>query len=158
MSFEDWYRGAHPRLVAALTVVAADVDLARDATDEAMVRALERWDRVELMASPIGWTYRVGVNLLHRRSRRAAIERRLLGRSQPVAPPELHPEVWDAVRSLPVRQREAIALRYLLDMSEAAVADAMGIAVGTASATLATARAALSRQLEPRPSDSIEVT
>jgi DNA-directed RNA polymerase specialized sigma24 family protein len=43
-------------------------------------------------------------------------------------------------------------------MSEAAVADAMGIAVGTASATLATARAALSRQLEPRPSDSIEVT
>jgi RNA polymerase sigma factor (sigma-70 family) len=75
-----------------------------------------------------------------------------------VAPPELHPEVWDAVRSLPVRQREAIALRYLLDMSEAAVADAMGIAVGTASATLATARAALSRQLEPRPSDSIEVT
>ena len=77
MSFEDWYRGAHPGLVAALTVVAADPDLARDATDEAMVRALERWDRVERMASPVGWTYQVGVNVLRRKARQSALERRL---------------------------------------------------------------------------------
>ena len=158
MSFEDWYRGTHPKLVAALTVVAGDRDLARDATDEAMVRALERWERVEAMASPDGWAYRVGVNVLRRKARRLALERRLARRPQPVAPPELHPEVWDAIRSLPPRQREAIALRYLLDMTEAGVAQAMDVALGTASATLAAARSALSQRLEPHPADPIEVT
>ena len=157
MSFEDWYRGAHPGLLAALTVVAADRDLARDATDEAMVRALERWDRVERMASPAGWTYRVGVNILRRKARRSALERRLLRRPESVPPRELHPEVWDAIRSLPKRQREAVALRYLLDMSEAEVAEAMGVAVGTASATLVAARAALSDRLGERTDHRIEV-
>jgi RNA polymerase sigma factor (sigma-70 family) len=145
-------------LVAALTVVAGDRDLARDATDEAMVRALERWERVERMASPEGWAYRVGVNVLRRKARRSAFERRFSSRAQAVAPPELHPEVWAAIRSLPQRQREAIALRYLLDMTEAGVAAAMGVAVGTASATLTAARTALSRQLERQPTDPIEVT
>lgn len=158
MSFEDWYRGAHPRLVAALTVVARDPHLARDATDEAMVRALERWERVQEMASPDGWAYRVGVNVLRRRARRSALERRFTRPTPPTAPPELHPEVWEAIRSLPDRQREAIALRYLLDMTEAGVAQTMGIALGTASATLAAARTALGRQLEPHSTDRIEVT
>lgn len=158
MSFEDWYRGAHPGLLAALTVVAADRDLARDATDEAMVRALERWDRVEQMASPVGWAYRVGVNVLRRKARRSALERRLLRRPEAEPPRELHPEVWDAVRGLPKRQREAVALRYLLDMTEAEVAASMGVAVGTASATLAAARSALSDRLGQRADDRIEVT
>jgi RNA polymerase sigma factor (sigma-70 family) len=125
-----------------------------------MVRALERWDRVQHMASPAGWTYRVGVNLLRRRARRAAIERRVLRGAEPTPtpPPELHPEVWDAIRSLPKRQREAIALRYLLDMTEAGVAQAMGIAVGTASATLVAARTELSERLDTRAGNPIEVT
>jgi RNA polymerase sigma-70 factor (ECF subfamily) len=158
MFFEDWYRASYPGLFAALTVVAADRDLARDATDEAMVRALERWDRVQGMASPVGWAYQVAVNLLRRKARRGALERRLSGRTEPVSPPELHPEVWDAIRSLPKRQRQAIALRYLLDLTEADVAEVMGVAVGTASATLAAARAALSRQLAERSDNPIEVT
>ena len=58
----------------------------------------------------------------------------------PTAPAALAPEVWDAVRVLTQRQRTAIALRYVLDLPEAEVAQMMGIARGTASATLATAR------------------
>jgi RNA polymerase sigma-70 factor (ECF subfamily) len=54
-------------------------------------------------------------------------------------------EVWDAVRGLPPQQRTAIALRYLLDLSQAEIATAMGIAPGTVSATLHAAR----RRLEP---------
>jgi RNA polymerase sigma factor (sigma-70 family) len=52
-------------------------------------------------------------------------------------------EVWDAVRALPPRQRLAIALRYGAGCTEAEVATAMGIAVGTASATLVAARRSL---------------
>ena len=157
MSFDGWYRTYHPVLVAALTVVAGDGAVGREAADEALVRAYERWSRVERMSSPEAWTYTVGVNLLRRRARRAAIEARLVDRGEwSVVPRELRPDVWEAVRRLPRRQREAIALRYLLDLSEMQVADAMGVAVGTASATLATARRALAAALED--DHSAEVT
>jgi RNA polymerase sigma-70 factor (ECF subfamily) len=150
MSFEPWYRDYHPRLVAALTVVAGDGSVGREAADEALVRAYEKWARVEKMTSPEAWTYTVGDNVLRRRARRVAAERRLLRRTgeRIVAPGELRPDVWDAVRRLPRRQREAIALRYVLDLSERQVADALGVAEGTASATLATARRSLARALE----------
>jgi RNA polymerase sigma-70 factor (ECF subfamily) len=152
-SFEDWYRREHPRLLASLTVVTRDPETAREATDEAFTRALERWDRVSRMASPAGWAYRVAANVVHRRHRRAAIEQRLLLRERPAAsaPPALDPTVWAAVAALPDRQREAIALRYLLGLTQSEVADAMGVACGTASATLAAARRALIPILGPEP-------
>lgn len=161
MSFEAWYRGYHPVLVAALTIVAGDPDAGSDAADEALVRALERWHRVGRMASPEGWTYRVGVNVLRRRARRRAIERRLLMRhDEVVAPPDVPGAAWGAVGaavvSLPRRQREAIALRYFVGLSEAGVAEAMGVAVGTASATLAAARTRLGELLKDE--DPMEVS
>lgn len=154
MSFDDWYRAYHPVLVAALTVVAGDGSVAHDAADEALVRAYERWSRVQATSSPEAWTYAVGVNFLRRRARRAALEATLLRRTPPPSStPGLPPDVWDAVRQLPKRQREAIALRYVLDLSEAQVADAMGVAPGTASATLVSARKALAVLLH----DDVEV-
>lgn len=140
-SFEHWYRREHPRLLALLTVVAGDVDMARDATAEAFVRALERWDRVATMDEPAAWTYRVGVNLVRRRARRARLESTLMERAeQPAPPPSMEPELWAAVLQLPLRQRTAIALRYVCDLSQAEVAERMGVAPGTASATLSAAR------------------
>lgn len=129
MSFESWYRGYHATLLAALTVVAADRDLAADAAQETFVRALERWDRVGQMASPDGWAYRVGVNLLRRRKYRLGLERRLTSGHESAVDVDLRPEVWDAVRKLPRKQREAIALRYLMGLPEAEVAQSMGVAV-----------------------------
>lgn len=152
-SFDDWYREEHPRLLAAMTLVAADPDLAREATDEAFLRAFERWSRVSAMTTPGGWLYRTARNIVRRRWRRAAFERRILERERPAieAPPSLDPAVWDVVARLPERQRTAIALRYLMGMSQAEVADAMGVAVGTASASLTAARKALEPHLGPNP-------
>ena len=56
--------------------------------------------------------------------------------------------VRDAIATLPARQREAVVLRYLADLSLAEVADAMGCAVGTVKATLHHALGALRVQLE----------
>ncbi len=149
-SFERWYRREHPRLLALLTVVAGDAEIARDATAEAFARALERWARVDGMEEPAAWTYRVGVNLVRRRARRAQVETKLLSRPQsPVAPPSVEPELWTAVLELPLRQRTAIALRYVCDLSQADVAERMGIAPGTASATLTAARRQLAAKLGP---------
>jgi RNA polymerase sigma factor (sigma-70 family) len=143
--FGAWYQEEHPRVLAALTVASGRADVAREATDEAFVRAYERWERVRRMASPGGWLYRVALNDLRRRCRRQAIERELMRRRRPgdeaaSAPAALDPQVWDAVRALPLRQRTAVALRYVLDLPEADVARLMGVTRGAASATLTTAR------------------
>lgn len=147
--FEIWYRSSAPRLVAALAVVAGDADVGREVAAEACTRALERWDRVSAMPSPEAWAHRVGVNLIRRRWRRAAIEQRLT-RTEPsaVAPASLAPEVWLAVRTLPLRQRHAVALRYVLDLTQEQVAEAMGVAPGTAAATLSVARRQLRSLLD----------
>jgi len=39
---------------------------------------------------------------------------------------EAEPQLWERVRALPPRQREAIALRYVADLDHAGVAAAMG--------------------------------
>ena len=83
---------------------------------------------------------------LRRLQRRAAIERRLLRRVETaagVSPSEVDPDLWDAVRSLPARQREAIVLRYVVDLEQHEIADAMGVTAGTVASTLHAARARL---------------
>jgi len=133
-----------------VVVVARDLDLASEVVSEAFSRAYEHWDTVSGHENPTGWVYRVAMNLLHRRGRRARLERHWLERRAargPVPGSELVPELWAAVASLPLRQREAIALRYVSDLSERQVAEAMGVAEGTASATLAAARRSLAAQL-----------
>src|SRR3546814_12219602 len=90
LDFESWYRREHPRLLASIVLVSGQPDLAREAVDEALVRALERWARVSAMASPGGWTYLFALNCLRRRTRPAAMERPLLRsgvRRRSLAPP-----------------------------------------------------------------------
>jgi RNA polymerase sigma factor (sigma-70 family) len=149
--FEEWYAREHASVVRALAVIAGEADVAGEVVAEAFSRAFERWDRVGALANPTGWVYRVAVNLLRRRWRRSAVERRLLIRRAAPAPwaeAELVPEVWAALAALPRRQREAVALRYVADLSEAQVADFMGVAEGTASAALSAARRRLAADLE----------
>ena len=61
---------------------------------------------------------------------------------------EEHREVLAAIRALPARQREALVLRYYLDMAEADTAAAMGISVGTVKSATSRALAALARTLK----------
>jgi RNA polymerase sigma factor (sigma-70 family) len=159
-SFESWYRAAHPRLLAALVVAAGDVEAARDATSEAFTRALQHWSRVRTMDAPEAWIHRVGINVLRRRHRRRILEERLLRRQrlEPAPPPQVAPEVWDALMSLPLRQRQAVVLRYLLGMTQAEVAKAMGVVPGTAAATLHAARTNLAGRLGTGDADEEEVT
>ena len=50
---------------------------------------------------------------------------------------------WRAVRELPERQRAAVALHYLDDMSVAGIADVLGVTVGTIKTSLFKARRSL---------------
>jgi RNA polymerase sigma factor (sigma-70 family) len=56
--------------------------------------------------------------------------------------------VREAALRLPQRQRDALFLRYYLDFDYRTIAETLGIEVGTVSATLHAARAALGHALE----------
>lgn len=152
-SFETWYREVHPRLHASIAHAFGDVALAAEATDEAFVRAFERWDRVGHMSAPAGWVYRVAFNDARRRARRRDLEGRVLRRDRPdvVTPPA--GELWSVVATLPPRQRHAVVLRHVGQLREAEIGEAMGIARGTVSATLRAAYASL-RVAIADPADS----
>lgn len=144
MAFDDWYGSSRGRVLAALIVACGDVHVAAEATDEACLRALERWDRVGVMGSPTGWAVMVGLNVVRRRQRRIALERRLLRREHwavEIAGPA--GEAWLAVRDLPQRQRQVLVLRYVADLPEAAIADLLGVSRSAVSSALTDGRRSL---------------
>lgn len=154
-AFERWYRQEHPGLTSSLVIVAGgDTTLAGEAADEAFARAYANWHRVSRLASPGGWTYRTAVNVLRRRHRRSRLETVLL-RGRPdvrtddgfAASVDWSAETWDALCQLPARERTAVALRYIADMSTDSIAYAMGIAPGTVGSTLHAARQRLAETL-----------
>jgi RNA polymerase sigma factor (sigma-70 family) len=61
---------------------------------------------------------------------------------------EANRDVLIAIRRLPARQREAVVLRYYLDMTEDQAARAMGVSKGTVKSATSRGLAALARMLE----------
>jgi RNA polymerase sigma-70 factor (ECF subfamily) len=151
IDFEAWYRHEHPRLVTLLAASTGDASLASEAADEAVARAFERWERVSRMASPSGWTYRVALNVVRRRARRAAFEQRILRRIRTDDVPGPTGELWLIVADLPPRQRTAVLLRHVGQLTEAEIADVMGVARGTVSSTLRSAYRRLGTEIEDEP-------
>lgn len=148
-SFEAWYGYEHARLIATLVLITGDLDLATEGVDEGFARALERWDRVHAMTSPVGWVYTVALNHARRLSRRRAVERRVLvGRTREHHVPAPANEIWLLVAGLPRRQREVVVLRHVADLREAEIADVLGISRSTVSSTLADAHARLGHLLD----------
>jgi RNA polymerase sigma-70 factor (ECF subfamily) len=147
-SFEQFYTETWPLVYRALVVATSDHDLAREAVDEAMVRAYERWRTVAAMDNRAGWVYRVASNWATSRLRR----RKLIFRQPRVDttshdPDLVDPRLLDAVRQLSPRHRDVVVARYLLDLSEAATAEALGIPVGTVKSRLSRALSQLKEVL-----------
>ena len=105
---------------------------AEDVAQEALARAMVRWSSVAGHAEP--WVGRVATNLALTRWRRRRPSEQFserhdrAHRSDP-APLDRLVLVTALVR-LPRRQREAVALRYLADLSERDVAAALNTTVG----------------------------
>jgi RNA polymerase sigma-70 factor (ECF subfamily) len=149
--FESWYLREHSRLVTVLcAMLDGDRATAAELADETCARALERWDRVGRMASPGGWAYRVACNLARRRfwhGRRAADVSRLVATPHEASTPDWSLEVRDAVESLPPRERAAVMLRYVADLSQDEIAHALHVTPGTVAASLHAGREKLARLL-----------
>ncbi len=137
------------RLVGALSLYLGDAGVAEELTNEALLRAIDRWEQVREMANPDGWVYAVSFNLARSRYRRLAAERRAharLSRRPDSTVDHDHAEAVEvraALGRLPQRQRQAVVCRYFLDLSAADTAMAMRCSVGTVKVHLRTALASL---------------
>ena len=148
-TFAEWYREAQPGLLESVLRAVQRRAVAEDAVDEAFEKAFDRWERVQAMRSPNGWVYRVAVNAARRQLARESREGERLAFATAGAAPAPPPggEAWLVVATLPVRQRTAVVLRHVGGMTEAEVAEAMGVTRSTVSSTLASAYKTLGQQL-----------
>ncbi len=69
------------RLLGSMVLYCGDRMLAEEITQEALVRALERWSRVSRMASPEAWVYKTALNLARSTFHRRLLERRANART-----------------------------------------------------------------------------
>lgn len=146
-SFEDFYRSHRDRVFRALLVTLRSPDAATDAVDEAMARALERWDKISEYNRPEAWVYRVAFNWAvssWRRTRRE-VQDVIVEPSVEDGLPE--PEVARALSRLSVRHRAVVVCRYYLDWSTEDTAAALQISEGTVKSRLSRALKKLATEL-----------
>jgi RNA polymerase sigma factor (sigma-70 family) len=132
-------------VVNAVALASGSYPAAEDAVQEALVRAWMRSEGGERLESLPAWVAAVALNQTRSGWRRTMAERRARHRMPQRAaiqtpPSEDHLEVARALSTLPRRQREVAVLRYLLEMTTAEVAAALGIGEGTVKSSLARAR------------------
>ena len=131
-----------------------DRHAAEDVVQEAFCGLYRAWDRMShhdnvlayVRTSVLNWSRSV-----LRRSRRTprplALPYAASAETDALAGEEQRAAVA-AVRRLPPRQREALALRYFADLPEQEAAQAMGVSLGTIKSTTARALAAVGRMLQ----------
>jgi RNA polymerase sigma-70 factor (ECF subfamily) len=146
-AFAAFYRADYANVARALSYTLGDVDLGREATDEAMARAYARWAKIRDYDSPAGWVYRVGLNWAFSSRRRMFRSLPFVEHAAPTEPPIADPAVADALRRLDVKLRSVVVCRLLLDWSVEETAAALRIKPGTVKSRLHRALASLERSL-----------
>lgn len=154
------YRAHGMDLLRIAAVMLGSRDAAEDAVHDAFCGLFRNWDKLADRRKALPYVRSAVMNVcrseLRRRSR---LERRADRHHRPLdgeSPEhaailgEEHRDVIAALRQLPDRQREALILRYFLDLPEPEIAAAMGISPGTVKSTTSRALGALARQLKDR--------
>jgi RNA polymerase sigma-70 factor (sigma-E family) len=149
-SFEEAFDDLFARATRLARRILGDSTAAEDVAAEALARAYARWDKVQSLPWRDAWVLRVASNaaidVARRRKRFDEVAAVDVGRSESddVA---IRLALVSALLSLPRRQREAVALRYLGGFSEAQVATALGVSAGTVKTHLHRGIAALRGRL-----------
>jgi RNA polymerase sigma-70 factor (ECF subfamily) len=152
MEFAEFFRASWDPCLRAVVASTGSVHLAEDQVAEAFAKAWASWRKVSRHPSPRAWVVRTALNTGASWWRRRRHELALADHD--AAAPGDHLEGVDAIlltalRRLPARQREVIALRIFLDLDIETTARQLGIAPGTVRAHLSRAVAALRHELAP---------
>ncbi|WP_234358415.1 RNA polymerase sigma factor [Streptomyces sp. NRRL B-24085] len=158
--FSELYHHRRLPLVRLALLLVDDLPTAEDVVQDAFTALLRRHGRrLATLEDPEAYLRTSVVNgarsvLRRRRTARAYIperERQLPSADHSVLLAETHQEVIDALQRLTRRQREVLVLRYWADLTEAQIADTLGVSRGTVKSTASRALDALGRHLEEIP-------
>ena len=155
--FTELYTLHYRRLVRSAWLLVRDVPTAEEVVQDAFVSMHDAWQRLRDAENALAYVRQAVVN----RSRSVLRHQMVIERHLEKAPPDMpsaehgalvsleRTAVVAALRSLTARQREAIVLRYYGDLSEAEIAQVMGISRGAVKSHTARGMAALRAALEP---------
>jgi RNA polymerase sigma-70 factor (ECF subfamily) len=144
------------RFLAVARRILRDLDLAEDATQQALIAIWQDLPQLRDPARFEAWAYRLLVNACYtegRRQRRWAPNIRLLQAEEPAAGDDLtsvidRDQLEAGFRRLPLDHRAVVVLHHYLDLPLERVADVLGIPVGTAHSRLHYAMRGLRAALE----------
>jgi len=144
---ESLYRSRFPHFVQVATAIVGDPDLAVEAVQDAFAGVVRSRRTFRGEGSMEAWIWRAVVNASYRARR--VPEATAAGEPGGANGYERVEEVglWPHIALLPDRQRAALFLRYYADLDYRSIAEALGIEVGTVSATLSAAHTSLRRSL-----------
>jgi RNA polymerase sigma-70 factor (ECF subfamily) len=152
--FEQFFLDNYPAVLHILVVTTGDRERAKDATQEAFIKAYAKWSKVRRYDSPIAWVRRVAINASHdsfRKDRR----RRRREEATPLTTEALQPDRYASdeaaaqlLMGLPDRQREVATLFYVDDRSVVEIAAILSLNEGTVKSHLSSARDHVRRIVE----------
>jgi RNA polymerase sigma-70 factor (sigma-E family) len=139
-AFDDWVTARGPALLRFAYVLTGNTADAEDVVQDALSRALPRWERLSRAADVDAYVRRMVVNAhtswwrrFRRRESPAAEVRTdevVTGPGDGVTADERH-RLWAACRALPVDQRTAVVLRYYEQLEYDEIAALTGVREGT---------------------------
>ncbi|WP_067915025.1 SigE family RNA polymerase sigma factor [Actinomadura rubrobrunea] len=150
------YSANYRSLVRLAAMLVRDAGTAEEVVQDAFVAMHAGWRRLRDPDKALSYLRQSVVNRSRSVLRHRAVVEKYAPKGLPDAPSaeagaigELERSaVIEALHRLPARQREALVLRYYADLSEAEIADAMGISRGAVKSHTARGMAALRNFLE----------
>ncbi len=151
--FRDFMRGRWSAMVRLAYTLTGDQGHAEDITQAAFANAYASWGRVRQAGDPDAYVRAIVIHENSKRFRKQRVREDLRA-----AVPERGADADDslaeraalrhALDRLGPRQRAVVVLRFWLDMSEAATAQALGCSVGTVKSQTSRALATLRKDAE----------
>ena len=154
--FRDYVASRSRALLRTAYLLTGNAADAEDLVQSALAKTYQAWGRIQDRGALDGYVRRAMVNTHISWWRRRRVEEFPTDEipDQPMADPsadtDLHDVLQRAIGRLPQRMRAAVVLRFYQDMSEAEVADVLGISQGTVKSTVSRAMAKLRIDAELR--------
>ncbi len=151
------YDSEYWSLVRMSAMLLGDVGSAEEVVQDSFIAVHAAWRRLRDVDRAVHYLRRSVLN----RSRSVLRHRAVVDRHMPTQEPDMpsaehaamtqleRSAVISALRALPARQREALVLKFYLDLPEDQVAAAMNISAGAVKSHTSRAKAALRAILEP---------